>query len=116
MTSGDLQEDKHSLTQRVSELEFNLTAAEIEKKRAVDNEICAQDKLKAVIEEKAALEEKVKVVITTILITIENLYGPLISVAAPTLWNQLPADIRNVSSLENYKSVLKTPVQGSFHR
>ncbi|KAK2156644.1 hypothetical protein LSH36_208g03024 [Paralvinella palmiformis] len=60
MTSGDLQEDKHSLTQRVSELEFNLTAAEIEKKRAVDNEICAQDKLKAVIEEKAALEEKVK--------------------------------------------------------
>ena len=30
------------------------------------------------------------------------------SVAAPTLWNRLPADIRNASSLENFKSVLKT--------
>jgi len=30
------------------------------------------------------------------------------SVAAPTLWNKLPADIRNASSLENFKSVLKT--------
>ena len=30
------------------------------------------------------------------------------SVAAPTLWNRLPADIRNASSLENLKSVLKT--------
>ena len=27
------------------------------------------------------------------------------SVAAPTLWNRLPADIRNVSSLENFKSL-----------
>ena len=30
------------------------------------------------------------------------------SVAAPTLWNRLSADIRNASSLENFKSVLKT--------
>ena len=30
------------------------------------------------------------------------------SVAAPTLWNRLPADIRNASSLGNYKSGLKT--------
>jgi len=30
------------------------------------------------------------------------------SVAASTLWNRLPADIRNASSLENYKFVLKT--------
>ena len=30
------------------------------------------------------------------------------SVAAPTLWNKLPTDNRNVSSLENFKSILKT--------
>ena len=30
------------------------------------------------------------------------------SVAAPTLWNRLQAGIRNVSSLENFKSVLET--------
>ena len=30
------------------------------------------------------------------------------SVAAPTLWNRVPADIRNASSLEKFKSVLKT--------
>ena len=30
------------------------------------------------------------------------------SVAAPTLWNKLPADIRNGSSLEIFQSVLKT--------
>ena len=30
------------------------------------------------------------------------------SVAAPTLWNRLPADIRNALSFENFKSVLKT--------
>ena len=30
------------------------------------------------------------------------------SVSAPTLWNRLPADIRNASSLEHLKSVLKT--------
>ena len=30
------------------------------------------------------------------------------SVAAPTLWNRLSVDIRNASSLENVKSVLKT--------
>ena len=30
------------------------------------------------------------------------------SVAAPTLWNRLPADVRNASSLENLKSILKT--------
>ena len=29
------------------------------------------------------------------------------SVVAPTLWNRLPADIRNASSLENFKSLLK---------
>ena len=29
------------------------------------------------------------------------------SVAAPTLWNRLLEDIKNVSSLENFKSVLK---------
>ena len=29
------------------------------------------------------------------------------SVADPTLWNRLPPDIRNASSLENVKSVLK---------
>jgi len=30
------------------------------------------------------------------------------SVTAPTLWNRLPADIRDASSLEDFKSVLKT--------
>ena len=30
------------------------------------------------------------------------------SVAAPTLWNRLLANIRNASSLENFKSLLKT--------
>jgi len=30
------------------------------------------------------------------------------SVAALTLWNKLPADIRNAPSLENFKSILKT--------
>jgi len=30
------------------------------------------------------------------------------SVAAPTLWNRLPAYIRNALSLENFKSLLKT--------
>ena len=30
------------------------------------------------------------------------------SVAGPTLWNRLPADIRNVMSFENFKSLLKT--------
>ena len=30
------------------------------------------------------------------------------SVAAPTLWNKLLADGRKASSLENFKSVLKT--------
>ena len=30
------------------------------------------------------------------------------SVAAPTLWNRLPANIRNASSLGNFKSLLKT--------
>ena len=30
------------------------------------------------------------------------------SVAASTLWNRLPANIRNASSLENIKSLLKT--------
>ena len=30
------------------------------------------------------------------------------SVAAPTLWNKLPANIRNASPLENFKSLLKT--------
>jgi len=34
----------------------------------------------------------------------------------PTLWNTLPADVRNASSLENFKSVLKTPVQACSHR
>ena len=29
-------------------------------------------------------------------------------VAAPTLWNKLPANIRNASSLGNFKSLLKT--------
>ena len=29
-------------------------------------------------------------------------------VAAPTLWNRLPANIRNVLSLEKFKSLLKT--------
>jgi len=29
------------------------------------------------------------------------------NVAAPTLWNKLPANIRNASSLGNFKSVLK---------
>ena len=29
------------------------------------------------------------------------------SVAAPTLWNRLLADIRNALSLENFKSLLK---------
>jgi len=29
-------------------------------------------------------------------------------IAAPTLWNRLLADIINASSLENFKSVLKT--------
>ena len=29
------------------------------------------------------------------------------SVAAPTLWNRLPENIRNASSLETFKSVLK---------
>jgi len=32
------------------------------------------------------------------------------SVADPTLWNKLPADIRNVSSLEKFKSFLKTHI------
>ena len=32
------------------------------------------------------------------------------SVVTPTLWNGLLADIRNASSLENYKSILKTSV------
>jgi len=36
-------------------------------------------------------------------------YGDrVLSVADPTLWNRLPADIRNASSPENFKSVLKT--------
>ena len=30
------------------------------------------------------------------------------SVAAPTLWNKLPANIRNASSLGNFSSLLKT--------
>ena len=30
------------------------------------------------------------------------------SVAAPTLWNRLPANIRNASTLGNFKSLLKT--------
>ena len=30
------------------------------------------------------------------------------SLAAPTLWNRLPADIRNTSSLENFKSLLNS--------
>ena len=30
------------------------------------------------------------------------------SVGAPTLWNRLPADIRNASFLENFKFDLKT--------
>ena len=34
--------------------------------------------------------------------------GCALSVAAPTLWTRLPADIRNVSSFENFKSILKT--------
>jgi len=35
-------------------------------------------------------------------------YGDCVfSVAAPTLWNRLPANIRNASSLENFKSLLK---------
>jgi len=37
------------------------------------------------------------------------------SVAAPTLWNRLPADIRNARSLENFKSLLKTdPLKVAF--
>jgi len=36
-------------------------------------------------------------------------YGDCVfSVTAPTLWNRLLANIRNVSSLENFKSLLKT--------
>ena len=36
-------------------------------------------------------------------------YGDCVfSVATPTLWNKLPANIRNASSLENVKSILKT--------
>ena len=31
-----------------------------------------------------------------------------LSVAAPTLWNRLLADIRNASSFEKFNSVLKT--------
>lgn len=58
--SDDQQEEKHVLMQRISELEFNMAALEIEKKRASDGEMCAQDKLKAITEEKEALEEKVK--------------------------------------------------------
>jgi len=30
------------------------------------------------------------------------------SVVVPTLWNMLPVDIRNASSLENVQSLLKT--------
>ena len=30
------------------------------------------------------------------------------SVAAPTLWNKLPANLRNISSLSTFKSCLKT--------
>ena len=38
-----------------------------------------------------------------------KLYGDCaLSVTAPTSWNRLPADIRNASSLEKIKSVLKT--------
>ena len=29
-------------------------------------------------------------------------------IAAPALWNRLPADIRNAPSLENFKSLRKT--------
>ena len=36
------------------------------------------------------------------------------SVAAPTLWNKLPADIRNASSLGNFKSILKHPCSRSL--
>jgi len=36
-------------------------------------------------------------------------------VAAPTLWNWLLTDIRNGSSLENLKSILKS-IHGFFHR
>jgi len=44
-------------------------------------------------------------------------YGDCVfSVAAFTLWNRLPVDIRKASSLENFKSVLNTPVHGRFHR
>ena len=36
-------------------------------------------------------------------------YGDCVfSVAVPTLWTRLRANIRNASSLENFKSVLKT--------
>ena len=36
-------------------------------------------------------------------------YGDCVfSVVVPTLWNKLLADIRNASSLENFKYVLKT--------
>ena len=40
----------------------------------------------------------------------------LFSVAVLTLWNMLPADIGNASSLKSFKSVKNTPVQGCFHR
>jgi len=36
------------------------------------------------------------------------------SIEAPTLWNRLLADIRNSSPFVNFKSVLKTSVQGRF--
>ena len=37
-----------------------------------------------------------------------NPYGDCaFNVAAPTLWNKLPTNIRNASSLENFKALLK---------
>jgi len=43
-----------------------------------------------------------------LLVTYKSINDIAFSVAAATLWNRLPADIRNASPLENFKFVLKT--------
>ena len=52
---------------------------------------------------------KLSQILLQVLVSWLKSYGDCaFSVAAPTLWNKLPPDIRNVSSLENFKSLLKT--------
>ena len=59
-------------------------------------------------------ERKVEIALSVCCLNVQSLKNQVkpvadcaFTVAAPTLWNRLPADIINASSLENFKSVLK---------